>query len=49
MIRGCKCMQGLMYIVLELMETDLLRAIADEQIANEDLLAASRRWGWYGR
>lgn len=42
-------MQGLMYIVLELMETDLLRAIADELIANKDLPAAGRKYGWYGR
>ena len=45
----CPWLQDLAYMVTELMDRDLWRAIADEQASIRDTPGASRTLGWYGR
>ena len=42
-------LQDLVYMVMELMENDLMRANADEQLRVSKEAGISRDLGWYGR
>ncbi|KAK9812471.1 hypothetical protein WJX73_002627 [Symbiochloris irregularis] len=48
-LKGAWAQQDLVYMVLELMETDLLRALSDEQIGSAKLPPGKRVLGWYNR
>ncbi|KAK9792455.1 hypothetical protein WJX73_002783 [Symbiochloris irregularis] len=48
-LKGAWAQQGLVYMVLELMGSDLLRALADEQLLVSKLPSTHRHLGWYDR
>ncbi|KAK9790571.1 hypothetical protein WJX73_000459 [Symbiochloris irregularis] len=47
--KGAWVQRDLVYMVTELMDRDLWRAVADEQVSIRSTPGASRTLGWYGR